>query len=238
MIPVALTQVTVKGSIVTVSPFVRDNLLQELQTNRPLTQNILSAKKGAPVDLTAIVFDWEGVQYLYNPDVGTQAKPLPLNPVTGLPYLCVKGGALMECAFFCATYAKQHPEEKAVLLTGDPVLAAYQSDGKLKLFIPSLGRFTLPPDFAEAIDDAASLGRVRDQLAALERQNGARPDAIPDQVPGDDAGLQRRRAFLALQAAGLPCQINEQAEPSLTFTLNGVAYVYGPDQQVRAAPGG
>jgi len=57
-------------------------------------------------------------------------------------------------------------------------------------------------------------------------------------VAGDDAGLQLRRAFLAFQAAGLPCQMSEQAEPSLTFTLNGVAYVYGPDQPVHAAPGG
>jgi hypothetical protein len=57
-------------------------------------------------------------------------------------------------------------------------------------------------------------------------------------VAGDDPGLQLRRVFLAFQAAGIPCQIKENAEPSLTFTLNGTAYVYGPDQQVHAAPGG
>ncbi len=64
-------------------------------------------------DLQCVVFDWEGVQYYYQPDLGTWAKPLPLNSITGLPYLCVQNGALLECAYFCATYAQRHPGQKA-----------------------------------------------------------------------------------------------------------------------------
>jgi hypothetical protein len=240
IVPVALAQVHVEGSIAMISPFAANlNDAIALRSNQLPSKNIISEKKHVTQYLTAIVFDWDGVQYLYQPDVGTQGKPLPLNPVTGLPYLCVKGGALMECAYFCATYAKQHPDEKAVLLPGDPILAAYQSDGKLGLFIPSLGRFTLSKDFADAIDDAASLAQLRDQLVALQQQQrGARPDVIPDQILGDDTDMQMRRAFLAFQSAGIPCQLNEDAGPSLSFTLEGAPYVYGPDQQVHAAPGG
>jgi hypothetical protein len=239
MVPVALTRVRVEGSSVTISPFAEyNNILRDLRADRLPSKNVISEKKHVSQELTALVFDWEGAQYLYQPDVGTKIKPVPLNAITGLPYLCIKGGALLECAYFCATYAAQHPEDKAVVLPGDPVLAAYQTEGKLGLFIPTLGRFTLPEDYVNAIDDPGSLGQLRDQLIALQKQQNAAPNVIPDEMAGDDADMQMRRAFLAFAAAGIPCQLKEEGAPSLDFTWDGVAYVYDADQQVSPAPGG
>jgi hypothetical protein len=233
IVPVALAQVRTKGKVMTISPFDATSSTDPLQPH-----SIVSAQKSVVKTVEAIVFDWEGVQYLYQPDIGTEAKPLPLNAITGLPYLCVKNGALLECAYFCATYARQHPEEKAVLVPGDPVVAAYQKDGRLGLFIPTLGRFTLPKDYWDAVNDRDSLGQLRDQLVALQRQKGEAPDLIPQEIAGDDADLQMRRAFLACEAAGIPCHLNEAAEPTLDFTWEGAAYIYGSDQQVRPAPDG
>ena len=230
IVPVAISWVDVQGSTMTVSPF-QD--FPDAQGNlAPL--DIPSSKKTPLYHLEAIVFDWEGVQYLYNPDVGTHAKPLPLNPLTGLPYLCVKNGGLLECAYFCATYAQSHPGAKTALLSDDPVMAAYPAGEKLGLFIPSFGRFTLPKDYLDALDDLTSLAQLRDQLLAMQKAQKAVPDLIPDGMPGDDRDLQARRAFLAFQAAGVPSQLHEEHGASMDFTWNGVAYTYGPDQQVHS----
>ena len=86
----------------------------------------------------------EGIQCYYQPDIGTWAQPLPTNSLTGQPFLCLTHGALMECAYFCATYHQQHPDWKAQVVPGEPVLAAFQKDDKLGIFIPSLGVFKPP----------------------------------------------------------------------------------------------
>ncbi len=184
-----------------------------------------------------LVFDWDGAQYYYQPDVGTRGRALPVNAITGLPDLCLKNGALLECVHFCATYLRQHPDRKAVLVAGDPVGAAYQTEDKLGLFIPTLGGFTLPKAYLKAIDDHAYLGSLRDQVVAAKKPGSSRSDAIPQQIDGDDGDMQMRRAFLAFQAAGIPSRLHEEGPPSLDFDWEGLSYVYGSDQQVHPGSG-
>ncbi len=182
-----------------------------------------------------IAFDWDGVQYYYHPDVGTWAQPLPVNALTGLPDLCVRNGALIECVYFCAVFGQKHPDGRTALVPGDPVAAAYQTDGKLGLFIPTLGGFTLPPAYLKALDDPEYLGQIRDQVVAAKKAPGKAAGAIPEEMSGDDGDIQIRRAFLACQAAGIPCQLNENGPPSLAFTWNGIAYAYGSDRHIRSS---
>jgi hypothetical protein len=214
IVPVALASFGVKGAAVAIPPFMK-------------------AVKPTIHEQTCLILDWEGIQYYYQPDIGTWARPLPLNSITGQPYLCLKHGALMECAYFCATYTQKYPERKAQLVPGDPVIAAYQADDKLGIFIPTLGRFSLSKDFLEALGDANYLGQIRDKLVAMSKSQAASADVIPEEMPGDDGDLQMRRAFLAFKAAGIPCHLDESEQPSFTFTWDEIDYVYGPDQQVR-----
>jgi len=167
------------------------------------------AGKAKPVD--AVVFDWEGQHYMYNPDLGTYALPLPTNPLTRQPYLCIKNGDLFESINFCATYPKVHPGEKAALLAppGGPYAAAYTQGGTLHLFSPFLGRTLIPEDLHIQVEDTASLARLHALLVGRERQQRAargqttNPNSIPGGLPGDDADMQMRRAYLALTAAGV-----------------------------------
>lgn len=188
-------------------------------------------------DPQVLVFDWEGAQYCYEPDVGTWVQKLPIDVTTGLPYLCIRNGALLECVYFGASYSRQHPGEKAVVLADDPPLAAYAADHKLNLFLPDYGRFGLPPDYLDALGSPAYLAQVRDRLLAIEQQRGAPASAIPQSMEGDDGDMQIRRAYVAFQAAGIACQLEEEGLPSLRFTWDRVSYVYGPDQRVRRAAG-
>jgi hypothetical protein len=144
----------------------------------------------------------------------------------------------MEGAYFCATFAKQHPDGRVVLVPSDPVLAAYAADEKLNLFLPTEGRFGLPRQYLEALDNPAYLGQIRDRLLAVNRQRGIPASAIPQEMEGDDGDMQMRRAYVAFKKVGIPSQLDESGPPSLKFTWGGVAYVYGSDQQVRPANGG
>ncbi len=191
---------------------------------------------GKPDGYQAVVFDWDGNHYIYNPDRGTQAVPLPRNPVTGLPYLVARGGGMLECAYFCVTYLAAHPGEKAVLLPGTPAAVAFTEKGSVGIFGLALGPFRSKPmdgaGVARVLASPASLVRLRDRLAAQTRQ------PLPADMPGDTADLQMRRAFLALQAAGISSHLVSGAEPKLTFTWAGGSFVYGPDQVLRPASGG
>ena len=214
LLPVALAPLGGPGSTVTVPAYAK-------------------AAKAAAHPQTCLILDWEGVQYYYQPDLGTWSKPLPLNAITGKPYLCLKNGALMECAYFCATYALQHPDAKVQLVPGEPVMAAYQAGDKLHIFSPALGNLTLGKEYLEALGDDAYLGKIREQIAAMPKPAGQAADAIPEEMPGDDGDLQMRRAFLAFKAAGLRCHLDESGPPSLAFTWGGTDYAYGSDQQVH-----
>ena len=188
-------------------------------------------------DPEVLVFDWEGIHYCYEPDVGTWVQPLARDPVTGLPYLCVKNGELMEAAYFCASYGKQHPGQKAVLVPGDPVAAAYAADEKLNLFLPAIGRFGLTKEYMDAIDHPPFLAQIRDKLVAIQNQRGMPPSPLAQQMEGDDGDMQMRRAYVAFKAMGMPAELKEDGPPSLSFTWEGVAYVYGADQRVHRAGG-
>ncbi len=210
--------------------------------------NIEISGKGATKteSIRAIVFDWEGVQYFYHPDRGTRAKPFPRNPVTRLPYLCVKNGGVMENVFFCATFLKVHPAEKVVLVPGDHPAVAFTMDDRLSLFSPGLGVYTLPKRYKPG--DIANLERLQEihssllAVAAKPRQQPKegppRRVPVPDQMPGDTAEMEMRRAFMALQQAGVPSRLSAGAAPALTFSWLGVTYVYGPDQKVRQVSNG
>ena len=221
--PTALGQISGGGTAAAVPPFAAF-----AQTGREETQEFILKLR------QFVAYDWEGIQYYYHPDVGTWAKPLPVNSVTGLPDLCVKHGALLECAYFCATYMRQHPGKKAALVAGDPVAAAFESDDKLGLFIPTLGGFTLGKQYLAVLADRDYLGQIRDQVVAAKLRQNSPAEAIPDNMPGDDGDMQMRRAFLAFQAAGISCQLHEEKQPELDFSWEGITYIYNSDQ-VRAS---
>lgn len=185
--------------------------------------------EGKNLSIQALVFDWDGQHIIYDPDRGTHAKPLPLDPLTGLPYLCVRNGGLLECVNFCATYSRAHPGEKAALLPGEPAAAAFTIKGGLGIFSPALGIYQLPRKIgAEVIADVPGLARLRDRLAA---QTGPRK-AIPEELPGDDADMELRRAFVGFQAAGVPSSFTRGEQTGVRFTWEGASYVYGLDQKL------
>lgn len=200
----------------------------------------------------ALVFDWDGMHCIYSPDRGNWALLPPKNPVTDRPYLCVRGGSLLEAVYFCAGYLKNHPAEKAVILpgspaavaytAGSPAAVAYTASGTVGIFGLSRSSFGLPKRFGpEVIADVPGLTQVRDRLvievgkmrADPKKAPGVTP--IPEEMEGDDANMQMRRAFLALQDVGVVSHLTEGANPSLDFTWQGARYVYGTDQVVRVS---
>jgi hypothetical protein len=197
----------------------------------------------SPVDhRAAIVFDWEGIHYAYWPYLGTVGQPIPSNPVTGLPYLCVKDNGLIESVYFSATYLKLHPDEKAVVVASDDPSAAYTAKGKLVIFSPSLNHFALiGSENSSAINDPqalkSSIAHVKATLASLPvpAATNGRPHAphVPESLLGDNADSQMRRIYLAFQQAGIPVYLKSGDTPTLTFSWQGVNYIYGPDQQIR-----
>ena len=208
----------------------------------------MRTRKGLVTRATpALVFDWEGIHYVYRPYRGTIGHAIPVNPVTGRPYLCVKDGGLIESIYFSATYRKGHPTEKAVVVSSDSPAAAYTVNGKLCLFSPSLNEFVLlKTSGPEAIGDQAVLGssiaRAKAVLAArpapAAAAGPARSGHLPRQLAGDTADSQMRRIFIAFQEAGIPVHLSSGDTSSLTFTWEGVNYVYGADQQLKTASNG
>lgn len=191
---------------------------------------------GKPVSFQALVFDWEGVHYVYEPDRGTEGLPLPADPVIGRPYLCVRGGGLMECAYFCAAYLRLHPKEHVVVLPGDPAAIAYTANGAIGIFGLAKGPFMTRPlgadGVARILAHPASLLRLRDSLAAKVTQ------PIPGGLLGDTPDMQMRRVFLAFQEVGIPCHLHSGVDPTLRFSVFGADYLYGSDQSLRRTSGG
>jgi hypothetical protein len=188
----------------------------------------------------ALVFDWEGMHYIYEPDRGNLGKPIPKNPVTGRPYLCVENGGFLEDVYFCATYLKDNPAEKAVILPGNPPAAAFTAHGTVAIFGLALGPFGLPRQFGPGvIANVKGLAQLRDRLAVQLTQvrrdpaRAAKLVPIPGELLGDSAEMQMRRAYLAFQDAGIRTTINEGADASLEFGWQGASYRYGSDRQVH-----
>jgi hypothetical protein len=207
-----------------------------------LSQVEVGTLPGEKETIQALVFDWDGMHCIYNPDRGTWETALPKNPVTDRPYLCLRHGGLLEDVYFCASYLKDHPTEQAVIVPGDPSVAAYTLKGTVGIFGLSRSAFGLPKRFGpELIADGPTLAQIRDRLVLnvakmrSDPKNAAAVAPIPAELVGDDANLQMRRAFLAFQDLGLVTHLKEGAEPSVDFTWRGARYVYGADQQVHSS---
>jgi hypothetical protein len=207
-----------------------------------LSQVEVGTTAGAKDTFQALVFDWDGMHCIYHPDRGTFETPLPKNPVTDRPYLCVRNGGLLEDVYFCASYLKDHPQEKAVIVPGDPSAVAYTVKGTVGIFGLSRSSFGLPKRFgADLLANAPTLAQIRDVLMLQVTKMRADPKSavavapIPPEMMGDDADLQLRRAFLAFQDVGVVTHLKEGANLSLDFTWHGATYVYGADQQVHSS---
>jgi hypothetical protein len=211
----------------------------------PMNASVQTAQGTVSRPDLALVFDWDGIHYVYRRNGGTTGHPIPSNPVTGLPYLCVRDSGLIESIYFTATYLKDHPGEKAVVVSSDAPGAAFTANGKLCLFSPSLNNFALlAKTDAHAIEDPtalrSSLARVRVALATISPSSAGKghPSHILEELPGDTPDLQMRRIFVAFQAAGIPARLQSGETSSLHFTWQGLNYVYGPDQRLRLASNG
>ncbi|HVW20527.1 MAG TPA: hypothetical protein VHC86_04880 [Opitutaceae bacterium] len=198
--------------------------------NAPLGDGTPGPTKMVPV----LTFDWEGVHYLYRPEHGTAAYPIARNPVTDLPYLFVRDSGLMESIYFCATYGRSHPGERAVVIPGDTPAAAYTIRGRLGFFCPALNAFAASKRLAPAaIDQPKQLGAAVAEMTAAVAARPAKRGALTEGLVGDTPDAQMRRAFLAFDAAGLSPRLRSSPESSsLTFTWQGASYVYGQDQRV------
>jgi hypothetical protein len=187
----------------------------------------------------AVVFDWDGVHYMYNDQYGTLGMPIPKNPITGTPYLVIKNGDLLESLYFVATYSKENPDEKAALVPpvdGAHAAAVFTKAGRVWIMSPFLGRFELPPRYRiENIDGIATLHKV---LVARELKNlppgtPSRPGTgLPQAMPGDSSSEQVRRAYLAFAELGIPGRflVNEKKIPGLQVSYQGSDYSYfAPD---------
>jgi hypothetical protein len=214
----------------------------------PVSYQVQSKRGARNRVISALVFDWEGIHYVYRPYSGTIGHAIPRNPVTGLPFLCVKDGGLIESIYFSATYLKTHPQEKAVPVASDSPFAAYTVNGRLCLFSPALNHFAeLKAVDVGAISHpdalASSLARMRAQLASqpapAARAGLTHPARLPERLTGDTADSQMRRIFVAFQDAGIPnVHLSSGETSSLTFSWQGVNYVYGSDQRLRQVPNG
>jgi hypothetical protein len=207
-----------------------------------LSQVEVGTLPGEKEMIQALVFDWDGMHCIYNPDHGNWETSLPKNPVTDRPYLCVRNGGLLEAVYFCASYLKDHPAEKAAIVPGDPVAVAYTAKGTVGIFGLSRSSFGLPKRFgAVLISDAPTLAQIRDHLVVQVTKMRADPKGaaavapIPSELLGDDANMQMRRAFLAFQDVGVVTHLTEGANPSVDFTWQGAKYVYGADQRIHSS---
>jgi hypothetical protein len=104
-----------------------------------------------------LIFDWNGGHYRYRPETGVIRQPVPIDSLTGRPYLCVALGDLVESIIFCAEYRRAHPEESAVLLfaphhadhgenTGGTAAASFTKRGSLYFHSVFFGDITLAED--------------------------------------------------------------------------------------------
>lgn len=188
----------------------------------------------------AVVFDWDGVHYLYNDQYGTLGMPLPKNPVTGSPYLVIRNGDLLESLYFVATYAKEHPEEKVALVPprdGMRASAVFTRKGRVWIMSPIVGSFfELPIRYKfENIGAVEGLHRtlIAHELKNVPRGPASRPGpGLPQAMPGDSSNEQVRRAYLAFRELGLPGKflVNEKRLPGLQISYGGSEYSYfAPD---------
>jgi hypothetical protein len=195
-----------------------------------------------------VVFDWDGVHYLYNDQGGTVGIPIPRNPVTGAPYLVLRNGDLLEALYFLASYAKQHPAESEALIhpaNGAPA-AVFTRSGRLWMMSPFLGRFVmLPMRFKIGQTGALEIvhrALIQREMKRLPAGTSSRPVAgLPQALPGDSWNEQVRRAYLAFKELGVPVKFveNMRRVPGLQVNYRGTEYSYfSPEVSGGAGPNG
>lgn len=176
-----------------------------------------------------LVFDWNGEHYLFNPDLGTYGIRIPRDLTTGLPALVVRGGDVLESLYFFATFRALFPSERAVFLPAEDGVhagVAYTRGGRLRIFSPALGTFEPPAMYG--IGDVKQMAELHGALVARELAKGGRAaTASVDRLPGDDADLQTRRAYLALTEAGFRCELGRaDGRPALKVSWPAGSYTY------------
>jgi len=183
----------------------------------------------------AVVFDWDGVHYMYNDQYGTLGMPIPRNPVTGQPYLVIRNGDLLESLYFVAAYREENPKERAALVPasdGVHAAAVFTKAGRIWMMSPFLGRFELPDRYRfENIEGIARLHKalIARELKRLPAGTECRPGTgLPQAMPGDSPSEQVRRAYLAFAELGIPERflMNEKRVPGLQVTYLGSDYSY------------
>jgi hypothetical protein len=189
-----------------------------------------------------LVLDWDQRHYLWNPAAGVIEVPVPVDPLTRTPYLCVPQPELPGSILFAAEYGRLHPNERAQVLldprmTSHPLswfargaaVAAYTDGGRVGLHT---GSENIPlPEATPA--DFAHLGILTAKAFACYHrfleERGGRAGAVPDGLIGDTSDLQLRRAHFRLQVAN--------ARPGRIRNNYGVLVIDCGDLQCAYAPG-
>jgi len=188
-----------------------------------------------------LVLDWNQRHYLWNPATGVMEVPVPVDPLTHTPYLCVQQPELPGSVLFAAEYARLNPGERAEVLI-DPrmlaqprtwfargaVVAAYTAEGRVWLHtgaesLPLPG--AVPADFADLPRlTAAALARYHRFLG----ERGSRAAPVPAGLAGDTDELQLRRAHFRLQVANArPGRIRD-ASRVLVIDCGSLQCAYAP----------
>lgn len=188
-----------------------------------------------------LVLDWNQRHYLWNPVTGVIDVPVPVDPLTQTPYLCVPQPELPGSMLFAAEYARLHPAEKAEVLvdprmTGRPLtwlargaaVAAYTAGGRVWLHN---GAESLPLPGATRADfaDLARLtARAMTQYHRLLEELGDPARRVPAGLIGDTAELQLQRAHFRLQVANArPGRIRDHSRV-LVIDCGNLQCAYAP----------
>jgi hypothetical protein len=198
--------------------------------------------RGAPATKTRVlVLDWNQHHYLWNPLTGVVDVPVPINPLTHTPYLCVPEPELAGSVLFAAEYARLHPEERAEVLldprmTSHPrawfargaAVAAYTEGDRVALHTGS-ENLPLPEATRADFGDLAKLTAVA--LARYHRfleERGDRPGPVPNGLIGDTRELQLKRTHFRLQVANARPGRTHQGENVLVIDCGCLQCVYAP----------
>ncbi len=188
-----------------------------------------------------LVLDWNQRHFLWNPATGVIEVPVPVDPLTRTPYLCVQQPELPGSVLFAAEYARLNPGEKAEVLI-DPVMlahpltwlargavvAAYTAEGRVWLHT---GTEDLPLPGAVRADFADLARLTATALARYHRfldERGGRAGPIPAGLIGDTDELQLRRAHFRLQVANArPGRIRDHSSV-LVIDCGSLQCAYAP----------
>jgi len=189
-----------------------------------------------------LVLDWNQRHYLWNPAIGVIDVPVPVDPLTRTPYLCIQQPELPGSMLFVGEYVRLHPGEQAAVLL-DPwmsshpltwfprgaAVAAFTDGAGVELSTP-YGNIPLPEATPADFSDrprltAAAFARYHRFLN--ERGAGAGP--APAGLIGDTNELQLKRAHFRLQVAN--------ARPGRIRDNTSVLVIDCGDRQCAYAPG-